>query len=164
MSATQIRLAAADDLGAINDIYNYYVLHSTCTYQTEPSTAEERAHWFATHDEKHPVTVIELDGQVIGWGSISRFHHRRAYGNTVEDSVYVRQDVHRRGVGSVVLTDLIGRARSFGYHTIIASIDGSQAASIALHAKLGFHPCAHLKEVGCKFDRWLDVIYMQLML
>jgi len=164
MSDSGIRLATSDDLAAINEIYNYYVLHSTCTYQTEPATDAERAEWFAGHNSQHPITVLERDGQVIAWGAISRFHHRCAYGKTVEDSVYVRHDQHRRGVGSAVLADLIDRARAFEYHTILASIDGSQAASIALHAKFGFHPCAQLKEVGYKFERWLDVVYMQLML
>ncbi|MCY2953822.1 MAG: GNAT family N-acetyltransferase [Planctomycetota bacterium] len=164
MSDLKIRLATFDDLLVINDLYNYYVLHSTCTYQTEPSTPLERAEWFASHGGKHPVTAVEIDGQVVGWGALSRFHSRCAYANTVEDSVYVHHDLHRRGVGAALLADLVERARAIGHHTIIGLIDGSQAASIAVHSKLGFHPCAHLKEVGCKFDRWLDVIYMQLLL
>ncbi|MGE5610437.1 MAG: N-acetyltransferase family protein [Bacillota bacterium] len=164
MSDVQIRPATRDDLGAINEIYNYYVLHSTCTYQKEPDTSQERQAWFAEHGPRHAVTVAELDGQVVGWGSLSRFHPRCAYAQTVEDSVYVRHDVHRRGVGTTLLTDLIQRARAVNHHAIVALIDSSQAASLALHRKLGFEACGHLREVGNKFDRWLDVIYMQRIL
>ncbi|HEX2970699.1 MAG TPA: GNAT family N-acetyltransferase [Tepidisphaeraceae bacterium] len=164
MSDVRIRLATADDLNSINEIYNYYVLHSTCTYQVESSTAQERLAWFAEHGPKHAITVAEVDNHVIGWGSVSRFHSRCAYSRTVEDSVYVRHDGHRKGIGTAILTDLIERSRAAGHHTIVALIDSSQPGSLALHRKLGFEPRGHLREVGNKFDRWLDVIYMQLLL
>src|SRR5205823_14361671 len=79
-----IRLATVDDLGAINEIYNHYVLHSTCTYQTEPSSDEERTQWLARRGPKHPVTVGEVDGRVVGWASLSAFRERTAYDRTVE--------------------------------------------------------------------------------
>ena len=159
-----IRLASESDLAAINDIYNHYVFHSTCTYQTEPGTAEERAQWFAAHGPRHPVTVAELDGRVVGWGSLSKFHPRSAYGNTVEDSVYLHHEWHGRGIGSALLADLIARAQRIGHHTIIGSISADQPASIALHAKFGFVETARLREVGFKFGRWLDVVWMQRMM
>src|SRR5829696_2978660 len=93
-----IRLATAADLAAIDAIYNPYVLGSTCTYQTEPTTPAERAAWFAGRGPGHPVTVAELDGDVIGWASISRFRDRAAYDRTVENAVYVAPAHHRRGV------------------------------------------------------------------
>jgi phosphinothricin acetyltransferase len=161
MPEMTIRLAREADLGAINAIYNHFVLHSTCTYQEEPSTAAERAAWFAAHGPEHPVTVAEADGEVIGWGSLSRFHPRSAYRRTVENSVYVRHDLHRRGIGRALLVDLIARAAAIGHHTIIAGIDAEQQPSVALHRALGFEEVGHLKEVGHKFGRWLDVIYMQ---
>ena len=164
MSDLRIRLATPADLPAINAIYNHFVLHSTCTYQEEPSTAEERAAWFAAHGGKHPVTVAEVGAEVIGWGSLSRFHARSAYRHTVENSVYVRHDMHRRGVGRVLLDDLIVRAKDVGHHTIMALIDSSQAGSIALHRACGFTDAAHLKEVGFKFGQWRDVVYLQRML
>jgi L-amino acid N-acyltransferase len=160
-----IRIATASDLSAINSIYNHYVLHSTCTYQEEPSTMQEREQWFAAHDPTLPVTVaVDDSGQVIAWASLSRFHPRSAYRNTVENSVYVRHDLHNRGTGSLLLADSIARARSAGHHTILALIDAEQKPSIALHLKHGFTHSAHLKEVGFKFGRWLDVVYLQLML
>ena len=159
-----IRLATRADLGAINAIYNHYVTCSTCTYQTEPATDAERAAWFEAHGPKHPVTVAELDGEVVGWASLSRFHPRAAYGRTVENSVYVRHDRHRRGIGSTLLADSIERAAALGHHTIMAIIDQSQQASVDLHKRFGFTHAGHLREVGYKFDRWLDVVYLQRML
>lgn len=159
-----IRQATEADLEAINAIYNYYVLHCTCTYQTEPETTEDRLAWFDRHGPKHPVVVAEVAGEVLGWGSLSPFHARAAYCHTVENSVYVRHDAHRRGIGSAVLKELIVRATEFGHRTIIGGIDGDQVASIALHAKHGFVQVGHLMQVGFKFGRWLDVFYMQRML
>src|SRR4051812_49145081 len=156
----QIRPATAADLGAINAIYNHYVLHSTCTYQEEPSTADERLAWFAAHGPRHPVTVAESGGVVVGWGSLSRFHLRSAYRFTVENSVYVRHDLHRRGVGRALLDELIRRAQVIGHHSIMALIDASQEGSVALHRKCGFETVGQLKQVGFKFGRWLDVTYM----
>ena len=164
MDEIVIRQAAAADLEAVNAIYNYFVLHSTCTYQMEPETAADRRAWFDRHGPQHPVLVAERAGEVLGWGSLSPFHARAGYRHTAENSVYVRHDAHRRGIGSALLKELILRARQIGHHTIIGGIDGEQAASIALHAKYGFVQVAHLREAGFKFGRWLDVIYMQLML
>lgn len=164
MSGPDIRLATAADLPAINEIYNHYVLHSTCTYQEEPSTDAERAEWFAAHGAELPVTVAVEGGRVVGWASISRFHRRSAYRNTVENSVYVRHELHGRGIGSMLLADSIERARGAGHRTILALIDTDQKASIALHLKFGFQQAAHLREVGFKFGRWLDVVYLQLIL
>src|SRR4026208_952188 len=107
-SDVKIRLATAADIQAINDIYNYYVHHSTCTYQLEPEPLEGRKAWFAAHpSNKYPVTVAEIDGQVIGWGSLSKSRDRAAYDGTVEASVYIHHDHHRRGVGRTILLDLI---------------------------------------------------------
>lgn len=159
-----IRPATAADLPAINAIYNHYVLCSTCTYQTEPSTPAEREAWFEAHGPRHPVTVAEIDGEVVGWASLSRFHARAAYGHTVENSVYVRHDRHRRGIGGALLADAMERAAAVGHHTILALIDADQAASVTLHLRHGFVQVAHLREVGFKFGRWLDVVYLQRML
>lgn len=159
-----IRPATVADLEAINAIYNHYVLHSTCTYQTEPETAADRRAWFDHHGPMHPVVVAEAAGEVLGWGSLSPFHPRAAYRHTVENSVYVRHDAHRRGIGGGLLGHLILLAQEIGHHAIIGGIDGQQAASLALHAKYGFVQVGQLREVGFKFGRWLDVFYVQRML
>jgi len=160
----EIREATEADLGAINEIYCHYVVTSTCTFQMEPTTERERAAWFADHGPRHPITVAVEGGEVLGWGSLSRFQPRAGYRFTVEDSVYVRADRHRRGVGRALLGDLVGRARELGYRCIIAGITADQDASLALHRRLGFEPVAMLRQVGNKFDRWLDVAYLQLLL
>lgn len=159
-----IRPASEADLTAINDIYNHYVLHSTCTYQEEPETMDDRRQWFRRHGEKHPVTVALDNGQVVGWGSLSPFHARSAYRYTVENSVYVHHEHHRCGIGSLILEDLIGRSRALEHRAIIAGIDGDQTASVAIHAKFRFEKVGHLRRVGFKFGRWLDVTYMELEL
>jgi phosphinothricin acetyltransferase len=159
-----IRPAAESDLVAINDIYNHYVLHSTCTYQEEPESLESRRRWFHHHGGKHPVIVAENGGRVLGWGSLSAYHPRSAYRHTVENSVYVHHEHLHEGIGSQLLQDLILRARNLGHRAIIAGIDAEQPASVALHAKFHFEKVGHLKQVGLKFGRWLDVVYMQLTL
>ena len=159
-----IRQATVADLDTINAIYNHYVLHSTCTYQTEPETAAGRRAWFDRHGPEHPVVVADAAGEVVGWGSLSAFHARAAYRHTVENSVYVRHDLVRRGIGKTLLEHLIRQAKLIGHRTIIAGIDADQAASIAFHARHGFAEVGHLRQVGFKFGRWLDVIYMQLLL
>ncbi|WP_428939041.1 N-acetyltransferase family protein [Fontivita pretiosa] len=164
MNPCTIRLATPADLQAINDIYNHYVLCSTCTYQEQPEPIESRREWFARHDMQHPVTVAEIDAQIVGWGALSAFHARSAYRFTVENSVYVHHEHHGRGIGSAILKDLIDRARVLGHRAIIAAIDADQAISIAMHSRMGFEQVGRLKSVGLKFGRWLDVIYMELLL
>jgi len=159
-----IRPATEADLAAINDIYNHYVLHSTCSYEEEPQPPESRRLWFGQHDAQHPVIVAEADGRVIGWGSLSAWHSRCAYRHTVEDSIYVHHQYHRHGIGSLLLNDLVTRARQLGHHATIAAIDGEQTASVALHQRFHFEPVGHFKQVGFKFHRWLDVIYLELIL
>jgi L-amino acid N-acyltransferase YncA len=157
-----IRSATESDLSAISGIYNHYVLSSTCTYQEELESLEDRKQWFNDHDERHPIIVAEANGNVVGWASLSPFHKRSAYRRTVENSVYVDHQHHRLGVGSLLLQELITRARALEYRAIIAGIDGDQAASIRLHIKFRFKKVGHLEQVGFKFGRWLDVIYMEL--
>ena len=158
-----LRPATEKDLVAINAIYNYYVLHSTCTYQLEPETEHDREAWFKNRSEKHPVIVAELGQRIVGWGALNPYHKRAAYSRTVENSVYVESDMHRKGVGALILVDLLRLAKGHGHHTVIAVIDAEQPASVAIHAKHGFTQVGHFRELGWKFDKWRDVIYMQRM-
>jgi phosphinothricin acetyltransferase len=165
MRAPQIRLAEDADLQDINDIYNYYVPRSTCTYQLEPEPIEGRVEWFRQHPaDRYPVIVAVLDGVIAGWGSLSPFRPRAAYAPTVEASVYIHHDFHRRGLGRLILEDLIHRARKAGFHSLIGGASADQTASIALQESMGFQKVAHLVEVGLKFGKRLDVVYLQLML
>lgn len=164
MGALHVRPATRADLEAINAIYNHYVASSTCTFQLDPEPISGRTAWFDAHGPAHPIMVAAEDGEVIGWASLSPYNSRCGYRTTVEDSVYVRHDRHGRGAGRALLADLIERARALGHHTIIAGIAGDQRASVALHERFGFTQVACLREVGFKFDRWLDVVYLQLLL
>jgi L-amino acid N-acyltransferase len=159
-----LRDAKGSDISAINDIYNYYVMSSTCTAQTEPETTEGRGQWLSEHSGKYSAIVAESEGQVVGWGSLSKYHRRFAYWPTVEDSVYVRQDMLHRGIGKLILEALIRKARDNGFHSVMGVISSEQSASIRLHERFGFIEVGHLREVELKFDRWLDVTFMQLML
>ena len=164
MSEFAIRPATANDLDAIRAIYNYYVTHSTCTYQIELETAAERAAWFRDRSELHPVTVAEREGIVIGWAALSPWKSRCGYARSAEASVYIHHEHHRRGAGKALLIDLIDRAKALGLHTVIGGACSTQTASLALQAALGFEVIGTFREVGRKFDRWLDVTHTQLVL
>src|SRR2546428_3894923 len=98
-AAPIIRLMTADDLPAVAEIYAYYVARSTCTFDTEPRPMDGWRTWLAHHRDAHPATVALRDGTIVGWGSLSAWSDRPAYRHTVEDSVYVRHDMHRQGIG-----------------------------------------------------------------
>lgn len=164
MSAFTVRLATEADSEAIRDIYNYYVHHSTCTYQIEPETAAERLAWMRERSAKFPATVAEADGVVIGWAALSPWKSRCGYAWAAEASVYIHHAHHRRGVGKALLLDIIERAKAAGMHVIIGGASADQTASLALQYAVGFEPIGTFREVGRKFDRWLDVTYTQLTL
>lgn len=162
-SPIRLRPAVIADAPAINAIYNHYVHTSTCTYSEEPDTLADRERWLEAHTGGLAVLVAEEpDGAIAGWASLSRFRERSAYRFTVEDSIYLRADRCGRGLGSRLLAELLRHARHGGFRTIIAGIDAGQEASVALHRRFGFVETAHLRQVGFKFGRWLDVLYLQL--
>jgi len=158
------RLATVADAEAINSIYNHYVRTSAATFQVNDETTEERAEELRTRPHDQPVIVLETGGEMVAWGALSPFRSRCAYRDTIELTVYVRHDCHRRGYGRVIVLDLIARARSSGYHTVLAASCAESVGSIALLKSLGFKEAGRLREVGRKFGRRLDVIYLQLML
>lgn len=165
-----IREARPGDLAAIGEIYNHYVRTSTCTYQVEPSTPADMAAWLAAHGGSHPATVAVDghgdgdDGTVVGYGALSSFRDRYGYRFSVENSVYVRHDLHGRGIGRAILLDLIERARGLGMKTIVAGISAGETASLAIHRRHGFVDVGLIKSVGYKLDAWLDLVFLQLML
>ena len=163
MPAT-LRPATATDLAAINDIYNHYVACSTCTFALKPETMDERTAWFSARSEIHPVLVAEDLGTVIGWASLSAWNKRCAYAQTVESSVYIHHDHHRRGLGRKLMVRLLELATELRLHSVIAGVSADQTASLALHQGLGFIEVARFKEIGFKFGKWLDVIYLQKMI
>jgi phosphinothricin acetyltransferase len=159
-----IREATLHDAERINEIYNHYVDHSTCTFQLNHETIGERLAWFDKHGEFHPIIVSESENQIVGWACISQWNSRCGYSKTGEISVYVDAAFHRLGIGRELVRDLIDRAKLLGYHSLIAGACTEQVASIKLQSSLGFEQVAMFREVGYKFDRWLDVTYLQLKL
>jgi L-amino acid N-acyltransferase len=159
-----IRLADRSDASGILAIYNHYVSNSTALFDLVPRTLEEQEEWIEQHSGGHPAVVAELAGDIVGFGSLSRYRSRPAYATTVEDSVYLLDGHQGRGIGRLILSELVRLAETHGFHAIIARITGENDASIKLHARCGFEVVGTEREVGRKFGRWLDVVEMQRML
>lgn len=159
------RRATNDDAEAIRLIYNAEVVGSTVTFDMVPRTLEEQLVWLAEHSGAHPAIVaVDDGGTVVGFASVSPYRSRPAYSTTVEDSVYVRPDCRGRGVGRLLLTDLVTLAGAHGFHAVMGRIVGGHAASIALHESCDFQLIGVEREVGRKFSRWLDVAVMERLL
>ena len=162
----KVRPATHDDLPGILEIYNDAVLTTTATYDYEPRTLEHRAAWFDDHLKSDYAVFVAVsdEGRVVGWSALNRYHDRKGYEFTAENSVYVAADRRGKGIGKLLMKPLIESARKRGLHAILAGIDAENEASVKLHASFGFVKVAQLKQVGFKFGRWLDVIYMELLL
>lgn len=160
-----IRDATADDLSSIAALYGREVLIGTATFELEPPGRDEMARRFAAvkrHDL--PWLVAEVDGAFAGYAYVSPFRPRPAYRYGVEGSIYVEETARGHGVGRALLQTLVERVRGMGLRHVIGAISDSDtsAASIALHRALGFRDAGVYRQVGWKFDRWLDVTLMQL--
>jgi phosphinothricin acetyltransferase len=164
--SVSIRPAQFDDLPGILDIYNEAVLNTTATYDYEPRTLEYRIAWFEQNRAlNYPMFVAAApEGRVVGWSSLKQYHDRIGYRFTAENSVYVAADQRGRGVGKLLMPPLIEAAHARGLHAILAAIDAENEASIRLHAAFGFERAGLFKQVGFKFGRWLDVLYMERLL
>ena len=156
-----IRPAKPEDLDSITEIYNEAILTTVATFDTEPKTVEEQRAWFESHGAKHPIFVAELNGAVVGWSSLSQWSDRRAYADTAEISLYVREGFQGRGIGRGLLQAVTERGREVGLHTVIARIVEGNETSVRLHQSVGFQRIGVMKEVGSKFGRLLDVYLMQ---
>ncbi len=160
----ELRRAHLDDAEAIRAIYNYEVINTTATFDLVPRSAAEQRDWLAARSGAFSAVVAELDGAVVGFASLSPYKERAAYRTTVEDSVYVDQAHQGRGAGKLLLGGIVGMARSSGFHAVMARIEAGGMASRALHTSCGFTLVGVEREVGRKFNRWLDVAVMQLLL
>ena len=156
----RIRLADEADAKAINWVYNHYVRTSTCTWHLTEETEEGRIHWLKGRSRAHPVLVVEVDGQVVGWGSLSTYNSRQGWSATVEDSIFIHHEHHGKGLGKRLLRELLARAEALGHQSVIARISGEQTASLKLHETCGFAHAGLLKGVGHKFGQDLDCAYM----
>ena len=159
------RLVEPRDADATRAIYNVEVLESTVTFDITPRSRADQQVWIAEHSGGHPAIVaVDHDETVLGFASLSPFKPRAAYAPTVEDSVYVHRDGRGRGVGDLLLRDILRLGTDHGFHSVIARIVGGHDTSIALHRRCGFEQIGCEREVGRKFGRWLDVVMMQKML
>ena len=162
MTDLSIRPARPDDAASIAGIYAHHVLHGTATFDIEPPPPEQWQVTIASILARGwPFLVAERDGKVAGYAYATQFRDRPAYAETCENSIYIAPDRLGRGIGSGLLSALLEAARQAGFRQMIAVIGGGEPASVALHAKCGFVHAGRLVDVGRKFDRILDTIYMQ---
>ncbi len=157
-----MRDATAADLEGIVAIYNDVIANSTAVFSSHPVTVEERRRWWqARTAQGYPVVVTHDERGVTGFATFGEFRAWPGYRFTVEHTLHVRPDARGRGIGSQLLRELIRRAGALGKHVMIAGVDADNAASIRLHERLGFTHAGRLREVGYKFDRWLDLVFLQ---
>jgi L-amino acid N-acyltransferase YncA len=168
---TRTRLATVDDAAAIREIYNLEVTTSTVTFDLVPRSLAQQRAWLSARNGAHAVVVAEDDTPapsngptITGFGSLSPYRRRPAYTTSVEDSVYVHRDHQGKGVGKLVLAELVRLATAHGFHAVFARVVGGHAASIGLHQALGFDIVGTEREVGRKFGQWLDVVLMERLL
>jgi phosphinothricin acetyltransferase len=158
----QVRDATEADLPTILAIINEATLNTTAVWGIAPTTLEARRAWWKERvDAGFPVLVAAEGDTVLGFASYGSFRPWEGYKHTVEHSVYVDAAARGKGVGRVLLTALIDHATAAGKHVMVAGIDASNSVSIRLHETLGFTSAGTLSEVGRKFDRWLDLLFMQ---
>jgi L-amino acid N-acyltransferase YncA len=158
-----IRAAADSDIAAITHIYAHHVNHGTATFETEaPDEVEMTRRRGEVSEKGLPWLVAEDDGEVVGYAYAGLYRPRLAYRHTVEDSIYIRADRLGAGFGGMLMPALIAAAEARGMRQMIAVIgDTGNQASIGLHRRFGFHDAGLLKNVGFKFGRWLDTVFMQ---
>lgn len=161
-----IREATEADLPAILAIYNEVIRTSTAVYRDEPVPLEERAAWFAQRRAQgFPVLVAERDGALLGFASYGDWRGAfPGYRHTVEHSVHVADGLRGQGVGRALLEALIPLAEGQGMHVMLGAVDAANEASLRFHERLGFRRVAHFHEVGRKFGRWLDLVFMERVL
>ena len=161
-AGVSLELVSAAHAEGIRAIYNRAVETSTATFEMTPKSLSDQLEWIAEHSGAYPAVVaLDSDGQVVAFGSLSPYRPRPAYSTTVENSVYVHEDVRGMGVGRSILDELVRLAQAHGFHAMIARIGSGNDASLALHSACGFEVIGVEREVGRKFGRWLDVTCMQ---
>ena len=159
-----LRPAAVDDAEALRQIYNHEVLTATSTFDLVTRSLAQQVEWITARTGAFSAIVAVAGDDVIGFGALSAYKDRAAYSTTVEDSVYVHRERGGAGVGTMLLGRLVDIAAESGFHTVMARIEASGTASRALHAKCGFELVGIERQVGRKFNRWLDVAVMQRLM
>ncbi|MDM9627112.1 N-acetyltransferase family protein [Rhizobium sp. S152] len=161
--AVLLRDATEADLPEVRDIYNHAVEHTTAIWNETVVDLDNRLEWFRMRMARgFPVLVAEKESRIAGYASYGDWRAFEGFRHTVEHSVYVEKDHQGQGIGRKLMQALISRAGENGIHVMIAGIEAGNAASIALHEKLGFRNGGTFHEVGTKFGRWLDLTFMEL--
>lgn len=159
-----IRNIQAQDSAHIAAIYNHYINHTVITFETHPISSEAMEQRIKSHNTALPWIVYEEKGEVLGYAYATNWRSRNAYRFSTESSIYLGKDHHGKGIGSKLYQALLDQLKDNNIHAVIGGISLPNESSIALHEKFGFQKVAHFKEVGYKFDRWIDVGYWQLTL
>jgi len=159
-----VRLATAKDAAQIAEIYNHYILNTIITFEETPLTSNEILQRINLENTKLPWLVVEKENQILGYAYAGEWKKRTAYKHTVEATVYLKHGEEGNGYGIDLYSDLITQLKKLDYHLIIGGIALPNDSSIALHEKMGFQKVAHFKEVGFKFDQWIDVAYWELVI
>ena len=155
-----IRTATLSDARTITEIYNYYILNTIITFEMETVSREEIAARIEKYLKMGPYLVYEENREVVGYAYLSHFRERKAYENTVESTIYLKNGLGGKGIGFQLYSELLAQAAS-NYHTVVAGISLPNEGSVRLHEKCGFKKVGHFAEVGRKFDRWIDVGFWQ---
>jgi len=165
MDAVLVRNAVIEDVKRILEIRNYEIENSTAIYDYTPKTYDFQLNWFMQKvADKMPVLVIEINKQVLAYGTYGIFRPWDGYQYSVEHSIYVDKNARNLGLGKLLLQKLIDQAKKEGYHTMLAGVDATNLSSINFHKRFGFIEVGTFKQVGHKFNTWLDLLFMQLML
>ena len=159
-----IRNASTNDAKQIVDIYNYYVLNSVVTFDEEPFSEEDFKGRIEIISSRYPFIVFEENQQILGYAYANMFRQKLAYNKTVETTIYLKHGVQRRQIGTQLYIELLKKLKDQNYHAIIGGLTLPNEASVGLHEKLGFKKVAEFKEVGFKFNTWLDVGFWELIL
>jgi L-amino acid N-acyltransferase YncA len=159
-----IRNASTNDAKQIVDIYNYYVLNSVVTFDEEPFSEEDFKERIEIISSQYPFIVFEEDHQILGYAYANMFRQKPAYNKTVETTIYLKHGVQRRQIGTQLYTELLKKLKDQNYHAIIGGLTLPNEASVRLHERFGFKQVACFKEVGFKFNTWLDVGFWELIL
>jgi len=161
---TRIRPAIEADSEALAEIYNQGIEDRIATFEADRRTVDERRHWLAQHDRRHPVLVAEEAGEVVGWASLSSYSQRQCYSGVGEFSVYVRRDLRAKGLGTKLVRSIIEEADGLGYWKIMSRIFTFNEASRRLCSKMGFREVGILEKHGKLDGEWIDVVEVERLI
>ena len=159
-----IRKVKPEDAQEIVDIYNYYVKNTIVTFDNIPFTVEAFKTKIETISKSFPFIVFEEKNKILGYAYANKWREKPAYKNTVESTVYLHYEAQGKQIGTKLYAELLAQLKNENYHVIVGGLTLPNKASVKLHEKFGFKQVAHFKEVGYKFNKWLDVGFWQLNL